>query len=182
MENSTINKREWVLWGIAIASIMFSSFAVWQMYLLKLDMIVINTRTERAEKEFNLREQTAVNFSAQYPISGMITKIEKNQWTVEVKIAQAPSKPSIFSKVGEEKPVEIKYDTKQSIISFSDTVSFLGKKKEEFVVGDKITAYAMEPIMDITKVSAMRVETQGFKPGIVEPVEQDDLSGTLLPQ
>ena len=128
MENSTINKREWVLWGIAIASIMFSSFAVWQMYLLKLDMIVINTRTERAEKEFNLREQTAVNFSAQYPISGMITKIEKNQWTVEVKIAQAPSKPSIFSKV------------------------------------------------------AMRVETQGFKPGIVEPVEQDDLSGTLLPQ
>lgn len=168
MENSTINKREIVLWIITLISIGFSGFAVWQMYLLKLDMFVINARTERAEKEMNLNAQMAVNFSAQYPVSGTITKIENNQWTLEVKVTLPPPAPSIFAKVGEKTPYEIKYDSKPSVISISQTTTFSGKKKEEFVVGDMITAYSMTPIRDIAQVNASRVEAQGFKQATID--------------
>lgn len=163
MENSTINKREWFLWIIAIISILFSSFAVWQVYTLKLSMIVMNDRTERAEKEFNLREQAIVNFSAQYPVSGTISKIENNKWTVDVKVAQDAPAPSIFTKVGDKTPREIKYDIKKSVVVLSETATFLGKKKEDFAIGDEITAYSMDPIREISQFTAMMVEIQGYR-------------------
>lgn len=183
MENSTINKREWFLWVIAIISILFSSFAVWQIYTLKLSMMVMNDRTERAENEFNLREQTAVNFSAQYPVSGTISKIENNKWTIDVKVAQDAPAPSIFTKVGDKTPREIKYDIKKSVVLLSETATFLGKKKEEFAVGDEITAYSMDQVRDISQFTAMRVEIQGYKPtGISAPGPVDLLDPSKLPK
>ena len=175
MENSTMNKREIVLWIIAIISVLFSSFAVWQVYTLKLSMIIMNDRTERAEKEFNLREQVAVNFSAQYPVSGAIAKIENNKWSIDVKVAQATPAPSIFTKVGDKTPREIKYDIIKSVVILSETATFLGKKKEDFAVGDEITAYSMEPVHDISQVTAMRIEVQGFKPVKVSAPKPGDL-------
>lgn len=162
MENSTISKKERVLWGVAIVGTLLSLFSVWQIYILKMEMFVVNTRTERAEKELNLNAQTAINFSAQYPVSGTISKIGGGQWTIEVKTALPPATPSMFARVGDKIPNEIKYDIKQSIVSLSDTTTFFGKKKEEFVMGDIVTVYSMEPIRDLAHVVAMRVEPQGF--------------------
>lgn len=128
-----------------------------------MEMFVVNTRTERAERELNLNAQTAINFSAQYPVSGTIAIIGDGQWTIEVKTALPPPTPSVFARVGDKTPGEIKYDIKQSVVSLSDATTFFGKKKEEFVIGDMVTVYSMEPIRDLSHVVAMRVEPQGVE-------------------